>query len=240
MNGTRASSTLDDPENFVVLILGCPTTSAVFFEEGQMRGLRAVIVVVAVGVLALPAAAAAPPSKEVVRLKHEVAILRAKVKKLQHANKLLAEDDATVNQRWSEALQRESALVRHIAAADPCPITRPNGSVPPGPTFGGPEYEGNGRIWVGLGTANVVVSQANPDGSVDYKYGWWRATSGPLQITGRRLDSAAPPLTADIPSGYGDSGFQATVLHYPTGGCWQVTGSVGSASLTFVTLVIPA
>ncbi len=48
----------------------------------------------------------------------------------------------------------------------------------------------------------------------------------------------APPLRADIPEGYGLSGFQASGVIFPTEGCWEVTGRVGNVSLTFVTLVV--
>ena len=72
------------------------------------------------------------------------------------------------------------------------------------------------------------------------KFGWWRGVTGSLRIDGRRLDAPAPPLGASIPDGYGDSGFQSTAITFPTGGCWEVTGRVGEASRTFVTLVIPA
>jgi hypothetical protein len=64
--------------------------------------------------------------------------------------------------------------------------------------------------------------------------------TGKLRIEGRRLDGPAPPLTADVPDGYGDAGFQASGIDFPTEGCWEVTGRVGSASLTFVTLVVAA
>jgi len=47
-----------------------------------------------------------------------------------------------------------------------------------------------------------------------------------------------PPLRARIPDGYGDTGFQATALIFPTEGCWEVTGKVGEASRTFVTRVV--
>jgi hypothetical protein len=70
------------------------------------------------------------------------------------------------------------------------------------------------------------------------KWWWWRGVRGSLLITGRRLDAAAPPLRADIPSGYGDIGFQSTALTFPTEGCWEVTGTVGNTELTFVTLVV--
>jgi len=78
-----------------------------------------------------------------------------------------------------------------------------------------------------------------PDGSLSMKFGWWRGTPGKLTIEGKRLDAPALPLRAWIPEGYGDIGFQATMLIFPTVGCWEVTGEVGnSKSLTFVTQVI--
>jgi len=75
------------------------------------------------------------------------------------------------------------------------------------------------------------------DGKLGMKWGWRRGVRGQLRIEGRRLDESAPPLRADIPAGYGDFGFQASALIFPTPGCWEVTGRVGAASLTFVTLV---
>ena len=76
------------------------------------------------------------------------------------------------------------------------------------------------------------------DGSLQMKFPWWRGVQGELSIAGRRLDTTAPPLRADIPGGYGASGFQASALTFPTPGCWEVTGRVGSASLTFVVDVV--
>jgi len=55
---------------------------------------------------------------------------------------------------------------------------------------------------------------------------------------GKRLDAPAPPLRAIIPEGYGDTGFQATGLIFPTEGCWEVTGEVGDTRVTFVTRVV--
>jgi hypothetical protein len=75
-------------------------------------------------------------------------------------------------------------------------------------------------------------------GRVGMKFGWWRKVPGRLHITGRRLDAPAPPLQADVPAGYGATGFQPSGLTFPTEGCWEVTGTVHPASLTFVTFVI--
>jgi hypothetical protein len=181
---------------------------------------------------ALPAAAMSPPGQQLVRLRHQVALLKAKVRRLQAENRLLADVNAA-------GLRRELALQRHVAAVDPCPITIPNGSKPPGATFGA-EFHGNGSIWVGTWHSNVVVWPAERDGSITTKFGWWRGATGKLRIEGRRLDAPAPPLVGHVPDGYGDSGFQSSGITFPAAGCWQVTGLVGEASLTFVTLVLAA
>ena len=76
------------------------------------------------------------------------------------------------------------------------------------------------------------------DGSLGMKWHWYRDVQGDLRISGRRLDGEAPPLRAEIPEGYGSTGFQATGLIFPTPGCWEVTGVVGESKLTFVTMVI--
>ena len=40
-----------------------------------------------------------------------------------------------------------------------------------------------------------------------------------------------------LPEGYGTVGFQASGVDFPTEGCWEVTGAVGDATLTFVMFV---
>lgn len=124
-----------------------------------------------------------------------------------------------------------------------CEVTVPNGSPPPGERPS-PNLHGNGSLWTGLyPNGTVVFNPGGPgfvleDGSLSMKFWWWRGVKGKLTIQGRRLDASAPPLRASIPAGYGDIGFQATGLIFPTEGCWEVTGKVGEASLTFVTLVV--
>jgi|GEM_PF-1138395 hypothetical protein len=136
-----------------------------------------------------------------------------------------------------------SLVSRTPAAGDGfvCPVTEPNGSLPPGETVESPEYLGNGELWTALWPdGKVMMEQHNleADGSLSMKWGWVRAVTGTLTIEGHRLDADAEPLRADIPDGYGDTGFQVSALIFPTTGCWEVTGRVGDASLTFVTEVV--
>lgn len=94
----------------------------------------------------------------------------------------------------------------------------------------------NGRIVAGLLPDGGVRATINPDGSIDAKVGWWRAGTGKIRISGRRIDRPAPPLRAHVPNGYG-RGFQATGLTFPTTGCWRVTGRYAGTSLAFTVRV---
>ena len=148
---------------------------------------------------------------------------------------------ATVDPSVEQAL-RDPRITRALKR---CDVTQPNHSVPPGETPGPgqvlADYHGNRGLWTVLPSRGVLVAgidDLRPDGSIARKFPWWRGPEGQLQITGRRLDHDAPELRARIPSGYGSKGFQSSALIFPTVGCWGVSGSVGSAELTFVTLVV--
>jgi hypothetical protein len=124
-----------------------------------------------------------------------------------------------------------------------CEVTEPNGQTPPGERSSR-GHHGNGALWTVLWSEGTVVFKPGGsgfvlrDGSLQMKFPWWRTVRGQLRIEGRRLDAPAPPLRAQIPSGYGDRGFQATYLIFSTPGCWEVTGRAGEASLTFITKVV--
>lgn len=122
----------------------------------------------------------------------------------------------------------------------PCPVTVPNEKTYTGePGIGGNYW--NDALSTGLWPGGKVVFKpggpGSEDGALSMKFWWWRLVRGRLTIEGRRLDNPAPPLRAVIPDGYGEIGFQATGLIFPTPGCWEVTGRIGDRSLTFVTLV---
>jgi hypothetical protein len=132
-------------------------------------------------------------------------------------------------------------------AMSACPVTEPNGSVPPGEDRDCPNCLGNGELWTVLWADGKVVfdrksgpGEVRRDGSLSMKFPWWRGPNvqGELAIEGRRLDGPAEPLQAEIPGGYAPTGIQPTTLVFPTEGCWEVTGRVGDSSLTFVTAVV--
>ena len=132
------------------------------------------------------------------------------------------------------------ATVAHTTA----PVTDCNVTLPGGPERLESGSYGTKELSVGTWSdGTVVFKPAGPgfvlaDGSLSMKFPWWRGVRGALTIDGRRLDATAPPLRAHIPRGYGDIGFQATGLIFPTPGCWEVTGHVGRTHLTFITKVV--
>jgi hypothetical protein len=109
-----------------------------------------------------------------------------------------------------------------------------------------PIYHGNGEIWTVLWPAGEVVFEPGgpgfvlPDGSLGMKWPWIPAAPGELAIEGRRIDAPAPPLRSEVGGEASTAGsrFFPSYLVFPTPGCWSVTGRVGDASLTFVTLVV--
>jgi hypothetical protein len=128
--------------------------------------------------------------------------------------------------------------------ADDCPVTQPT-TAPPEigeRLFGSGSAHGNADLWVGgLGPGGVyTVPEDYPkaDGSIGIKLGWWRIVAGSLEISGRRLDASAPALDGVASDGYGNIGFQASGVTFPTEGCWEVTGSIGDSTMTFVMLVV--
>jgi hypothetical protein len=130
---------------------------------------------------------------------------------------------------------RADAAVRAQRA---CPMTSPNlqGRLFPG-------AEGNhGNAGLSTWTRSPVVFKPGgpgcvaPDGSLLIKWPWWRGVRGQLAVTGRSLDGwPGAPRAAYVP--YGGTGFQATAMVFPGAGCWEVTGTAGDASLSFVVLV---
>jgi hypothetical protein len=126
-----------------------------------------------------------------------------------------------------------------------CPTTLPNGRTPPGETANQQHY-GNGELFTALWPGGVLTfhpsgpGEIRPDGSLAMKFPWWRGEGirGSIEVSGTRLDRRGSGVTAEMPAGYGDTGFQASALVFPSEGCWEVTARVGDAELTFIVEVV--
>jgi hypothetical protein len=145
------------------------------------------------------------------------------------------------------ALATVSVPAQSIEGVDaPCSVTTPNGT----PATGQRASRGINRIH-GVEALSVTLTADStsvfrpggpgavlPDGALRIKYPMYQGMPGRIGIQGRRLDAPAAPLRAEIPAGYGSVGLQPVSLIFPTPGCWEVTSSIGDASLTFVVRVI--
>ena len=198
------------------------------------------VALVGTAALAVPAGAGDPVRDQLAALKRQVTQLRVTVRKLSREKRAAENERSQLRAQVARLRQGDGALRAALARETRCPVTRPNGDTPPG-WAASPTNHGNGRLWVGLWTTGVAVGSdghLRDDGSVDIKYGWWRGVEGALTISGRRVDGPAPPLSAFVPRGYEPSGFQPSGIVFPTEGCWEVTGRVADASLTFVVLLV--
>jgi hypothetical protein len=130
-----------------------------------------------------------------------------------------------------------------------CPVTIGRKSpISPTDFFGSTSAHWNGNLLYvgGLWPNGTIVFRPRgagfvyPDGSVGMKIAWYRGKGvyGELAITGKRLDAVGPPLRTEISRASSDTGFQPSEVIFPTEGCWQVTGTVAAASVSFVTRVV--
>jgi hypothetical protein len=134
------------------------------------------------------------------------------------------------------------------AASAHCPVTRPMPQLPAPARaatggLGVPNgWYGNAALEVAVPTRGVLPAE-HPYASRwpsewGTKFPWWRLITGTLTITARRLDGPSAGFHSEIAGpGYGKLGFQPTGLIWPEPGCWRVTGSVASQSLTIVVRV---
>lgn len=125
-----------------------------------------------------------------------------------------------------------AALFAQMAGAGDCAVTRsPEGLLC------------NDSLCAGLPSDGKIIFAPDgpgfiePGGSLGIKFAWVRNVPGELLVGGRRLDGESAPARAYLNDGYGDRGFQPVYLIFPTPGCWEITGGIGAARLTFVVFV---
>lgn len=147
------------------------------------------------------------------------------------------------------ATTADSAERTSRSNASTCRGTLPNHKVQPGSGFDRGSFNyGNAQLRAHIGWKNGwlkagilpdggAFATINADGSIQTKQGWWRGPKGKLLIQLRRLDSSSPPVRINTSTFYGDQGFIPVTLTFHTTGCWRVTGTLGTARLTYVVKV---
>jgi hypothetical protein len=141
----------------------------------------------------------------------------------------------------------QSGIGRRDGVPETCPVTRFSDKpfVPPYPYREKPQMDGS---WFGSDGLWIVPFQDGEIRGLREKMGWWRAgydwrtePTPKLKVTGRRLDSQAPPLDVDGPNAVGVRGYPRNYmmvgLTFPTEGCWEITGHYEDDELTFVVWV---
>ena len=138
-----------------------------------------------------------------------------------------------------------------------CPTTKPPARpfVPPPPypptADHGQFWFGTEKLWTQLGADGIwkgLPHYTPDDPTFRQKLFWWRqgydvqAEPYPkLKITGKRLDSSAPPvLLADHASNgwqQPEKPFMVVGINLPTLGCWEITGQYQDAQVTYVVWV---
>lgn len=125
----------------------------------------------------------------------------------------------------------------------------PTGFVRPAPYPAKPSKDsfwfGTDRLWTALpvnGKWSLGHYWPN-DPTFRQKLFFWRQGYDPhteaskLMVTGRRIDSPAPPLLTDGPGSESwtlQDSFTVTGINFPTLGCWEVTGHDENDEVTFV------
>jgi hypothetical protein len=142
------------------------------------------------------------------------------------------------------------------ATAASCPTTRPPDPpfAPPAPypdtpppLYGDKFWYGTDRLWTWLDADGTWPMPGAPGGVQSDKSFWWREgydwqteTTPPLQVTARRLDAAAPPVSVSAATnGFRDDigAFMLLGLELPDEGCWELTGHYAGRTLSFVVRV---
>jgi hypothetical protein len=134
--------------------------------------------------------------------------------------------------RWSGQVAASDAT--SAADADACPVT-PYAAEVLDPSFSATWYR-SGDLWAAPDGSAVGTWFADPEWM---KVQWRRPIGVELTVEGRRLDGAAPPLSAEESDGYEILEYTFTPMTFPTEGCWEVIGRIPGAELRFVVLVHP-
>jgi hypothetical protein len=152
--------------------------------------------------------------------------------------------------RVSTAL--EATTSASTAAPRTCPITKPPSPrfvppVPPAPKSALPPagefFYGTPALWTSARLDGAWNGLPYQDGFYTQKVFWWSRDYGresPLTVSGARTDGAAPPLRSSPATNAFAEDIGSSILvgvEIPAAGCWEITGHLSGATLSFVVWV---
>lgn len=119
--------------------------------------------------------------------------------------------------------------------------TAPDNVIPVAPDH----YYGENGLYVTLGPPDRQVRNypldsglVSKEGAIFDTFVWYRQgdAQGSLSITVENVSKFWLPDEPEIniPSGYGNSGVQASRITFSGPGCWQITGTSGNVSISFI------
>lgn len=74
-------------------------------------------------------------------------------------------------------------------------------------------------------------------GGLETKFPWWRLKPGHLSLRAEVMPGGGK-FSAEVPEGYGETGFVPSALNWSAPGCWRVVGTIDELHpLTFVVWV---
>ena len=177
---------------------------------------------------------------------------------------LVAFAGPTIGHAWRATPQTQAMSAAtpttHDDVLESCPVTKPPGHpfVPPSPyptlLDPGSFWFGTEKLWTVLhsdGTWKGLPHYRPTDTAFRQKLFWWRkgfdgrkVPLPMLKITGKRLDSPAPSLEVNGQANASwtndqEHPFIVSGIDIPTLGCWEITGRLEDAELSFVVWVTP-
>lgn len=203
-----------------------------------MIAIAVLTAAVAVAAVALPAQGS--ERSEVQALRKRVAVLSAKVRALERRSRSLQGQVRGLSVSLRAASKDKEILRTAFSQPPTCPITVPNGDRPAG-AAASRNWHGGPDLWLLFWPRGVVVPGDGVlrDGALTIKLGWWRRSPArSLTISGRRLDGESSFSVTRSADGYGETGPLPSGVTFPSGGCWELTGTAGTASLRVVVLVL--
>lgn len=119
-------------------------------------------------------------------------------------------------------------------AGEACAVTKPDPS----------GHYGTTTLWTRLPADGVLRLRQDPDGTLGDKLAWIPDRDRGLQLTvsGKRLDRPGQLRVHSVNWGHSSTGqgSWASAVVFPAPGCWRITGTAGSATVSYVVEVVPS